>query len=134
MDPQRRLDLLATLHYVYGALTCVLGLFALVLLGMGVFLNSDLLAAEAQQPPPEWLGSFFGIIGVAVFVLVEGIGLLNILSGRWIKHRRNRTGSIIVAAIDCLNMPLGIALGIFTIVSLSNDRVSDLYAANSTGS
>ncbi len=31
-------------------------------------------------------------------------------------------------------MPLGIALGIFTIVSLSNDRVSDLYAANSTGS
>ncbi|HPF68876.1 MAG TPA: hypothetical protein PLC20_14460, partial [Flavobacteriales bacterium] len=65
--------------------------------------------------------------GVAVFVLVEGIGLLNILSGRWIKQRRHRTGSIVVAAIDCLNMPLGIALGIFTIVSLSNDRVSDLY-------
>ena len=94
-----------------GALTCVLGLFALVLLGMGVFLNSDLLAAEAQQPPPEWLGSFFGIIGVAVFVLVEGIGLLNILSGRWIKHRRNRTGSIVVAAIDCLNMPWALPSG-----------------------
>lgn len=129
MDPDRRLDLLATLHYLYGGLTCVLGLGALTLLGMGVFLNSDLVASGAQEPPPDWLGSFFGVLGVSVFLLVEAIGLLNILSGRWIKQRRNRTGSIVVAAIDCLNMPLGIALGIFTIVSLSDDRVSKAYQA-----
>ena len=133
MDPHRRLDLLATLHYVYGGLLCVLGLGTLTLLGMGVFLNSDLLATGAQEPPPDWLGAFFGVIGVVAFVLVEGLGILNILSGRWMKRRRNRTGSIVVAAIDCLNMPLGIALGIFTIVSLSDDRVSDLYTPPGTG-
>ena len=128
MDPHRRLDLLATLHFVYGGLLCVLGLGTLTLLGMGVLLNSDLVAAGAQEPPPEWLGAFFGVIGLVAFIVVEGLGILNILSGRWLKQRRNRTGSIIVAAIDCLNMPLGIALGIFTILSLSNDRVSDSYA------
>ncbi|MBK9175501.1 MAG: hypothetical protein IPM46_04025 [Flavobacteriales bacterium] len=125
----RHLGTLSVLHYVYGVFTCLAGATMLALVFMGVFLNSDFVAQQEETPPPTWLGGFFQVFGWALFVLVEVIGILIISSGRWIAKRRNRTGSLIIAGLCCLNFPLGMALGVFTFIVLLNQEVQDEYAA-----
>jgi hypothetical protein len=58
---------------------------------------------------------------------VEAWGIINILSGGWIASRRNRTGTQVVAAFNCLNVPFGLALGIFTFITLGDDGVKRAY-------
>ncbi|MCB9184235.1 MAG: hypothetical protein H6591_09975 [Flavobacteriales bacterium] len=125
---KRHLPTLSILHYIYGAFICLTGLAMLVMVLMGLFLNSGWLATQGDEPPPPWLGSFFQILGWGLFLFVEAIGVLVILSGRWISRQRNRTGSLVVAGLCCLNFPFGMALGIFTFVVLLHQEVQDAYA------
>lgn len=121
------LKVLSILHYVYGALVCVMGMAMLSLVGLGAFLASDVVAQNAEEPPPEWLGAFLGAFGMALFIIILLWGLFIVLSGRWIARRRNRTASIVVAALCLLSFPFGTALGIFTLVVLLNDEVRQAY-------
>lgn len=125
----RHLPTLSVLHYVYGILTCVGGIAVLALVGMGLFLSSDLAAGEHNDPAPAIVGGVFQGLGWVLFALIEVWGVLIILSGRWIAQRRNRTGSLVVAGLCCLNFPIGMALGIFTLVVLLNDEVQAHYAS-----
>ncbi len=124
----RHLSTLSILHYVYGAFVCLTGFIALIFIFLGGFLNSDFIAENSQgEPPPVWLGGFFQAFGWVLFALIEAWGILTIVSGNWISKRRNRTGSMIVAGFNCLNFPLGIALGIFTFVVLMDEEVKRSY-------
>lgn len=131
MNVPERIKLLSTFHYIYGAFTCIGGLFALSLLFVAPLL--DIASEGSETPVPEFLGAMMGTLGVVLFVLIETFGILNILSGRWIRNGVNRTGSYVVAAFDCLNIPLGIALGIFTFVTLGKPEMEQHYARNTSG-
>ncbi len=123
----KNLPTLSILHYVYGALICLGGFAALMLIGVGVFMQSDLVMDGGPDQPPEWLGAFFQAFGVAIFVVLELWGVFVILSGHWISKKRNRTGSIVIAALSLLSFPFGTALGVFTLVALMNDEVKAEY-------
>lgn len=129
----RHLPTLSVLHYVYGAFICLTGLAMLMMVFMGVFLNSEWLADQGDEPPPAWLGGFMQVLGWVLFAVIESIGVLVILSGRWIAQRRHRTASLIIAGLCCLNFPLGMALGIFTFVVLLSQTVQEEYPASMTG-
>lgn len=129
---KKHMSTLSVLHYVYGALICVGGFCALIFIFLGGFLSSEFVAANSQgEPPPTWLGGLFQVLGVVLFVVLETWGAFTILSGKWIAQRKNRTGSMVMAGFNCLNFPLGIALGIFTFVTLSDEEVKQEYAGTS---
>lgn len=65
----------------------------------------------------------FGIIFVAMCVC-------NVLSGLYIRKRKNRIFSYIVAGINCCQFPLGTALGVFTFIVLSRPSVKLAYDQN----
>lgn len=123
----RHLSTLSVLHYVYGILTCVTGLAMLIFVILGGFLSSDFVAEQSNDPAAGVVGTVFQVLGWAAFALIEAWGVLIILSGRWIDQRRNRMGSLIVAALCCLSIPFGLALGIFTFVTLLNQDVEQEY-------
>ncbi|MEO8589217.1 MAG: hypothetical protein ABI432_07615 [Flavobacteriales bacterium] len=124
----RNLSTLSILHYVYGGLVCLIGLGCLaVFFGLGGFLNSDFITQHSQEPPPEELGAIFQVIGWVLFVILEIKGVLVLASGRWIAKRKNRIGSMVIAGFCCLNIPLGLALGIFTFMALNNEEVKRAY-------
>lgn len=81
-----------------------------------------------KDPPPEFvLDIFLGAIvffGLAHLVAV----ILNVMVGFFIEQRRHRTFSMIVAGLNCLQMPIGTLLGIFTIIVLNRDSVRARYA------
>lgn len=122
----RHLSTLSILHYVYGGLTCVMGLFMFAIVGMGLFLQSELVQ-QSDDPAPAILGGVFQVFGWVMFAFMELIGVLIMLSGRWISLRQNRTVSLILAGLCCLSFPLGTALGVFTFIVLLNQEVQQEY-------
>ena len=55
-------------------------------------------------------------------------GILTILWGRGMARGRSRMFSIVTAGVNCLSVPFGTVLGVFTLVLLLRDSVRHLYA------
>jgi len=125
------LNLLSIFHFVAAGLG-LLGL--LFLLGHyailhTVFSNPNLWKNQNQPvPPPELFAmlKWFYLIFAIWFV---GSGILNLLSGLFIRARKHHTFSLIVSGINCLHIPLGTVLGVFTMIVLLRDSVRELYEA-----
>ena len=73
-----------------------------------------------------WFYVGFGLWGVL-------LAALNIASGVCLGARKHRTFSLIVAGLNCVRVPLGTVLGVFTLVVLLRDSVRELYEARGTG-
>lgn len=131
---KQHLSLLGILHYVYGAFVCLGGFAACFFILLGMFLSSDLLEVGDEAGwLPGWIGGMLQAFGWLIFIVAEAWGVLNILAGYWISRRRNRTATQVIAAFNCLNIPFGIALGIFTFMVLGDDEVKREYAAGLPG-
>ncbi len=127
---KNNLSTLSVLHYVYGGFVCVIGAAVLVLLlTLGHLFTSDWFLQHADEAPPAAVGALMTVIGWSVFVFLEAKGIANIISGSLLAKARGRVFSQVVAALDCFNIPFGIALGIFTFIELSKEDVKQLYAA-----
>ncbi|MBL7980416.1 MAG: hypothetical protein JNL52_01270 [Flavobacteriales bacterium] len=124
----RHLSTLSVLHFVYGAFLCVSGLAAVLIIGLGTLLGSDLITDTGGEPMPDVIVAFIQGFGLMILIIVELWGVLNLLSGYWIGRRTNRTASMIIGALNCLSVPIGLALGIFTLITLSSKEVEDAYA------
>lgn len=124
---KHQLSTLSVLHYVYGALVCLVGFGLFSLVFAGAFLNSSWLAEQGGEAPPFWVGSFLHTLGWGLFILLEIHGIMNIISAGLIRKRQGRTFTQVVAALNCLNIPFGIALGIFTFVALGDKDVRAEY-------
>ncbi|NNJ85601.1 MAG: hypothetical protein HKP20_00385 [Akkermansiaceae bacterium] len=66
---------------------------------------------------------FYLFMGLLLLVLAVG----NFLSAGYMKRRKNRTFSLVVAGINCLQVPMGTVLGVFTIMVLLRDTVVKSY-------
>ena len=94
-----------------------------------VFGNPEFWAKMKDKPPFDPV-AFFGIfewvyLAGALFFIASAV--LTWLSGRWIQQRKGRIFSIVVAALNCLHFPLGMALGICTLIVLNRESVMRLY-------
>ncbi|MDQ8200903.1 hypothetical protein QEH56_22240 [Pelagicoccus enzymogenes] len=129
---QDQLRLLGIFHLVLAGLSLIGLLFMLAhYLIMNTVMSNPEMWTKADTnnnlPPPEeffalfkWFYLFFGGAIVA-----GGVG--NLLSGIFIKKRKNRTFSLVVGALNVLQFPFGTALGIFTFILLLRDSVRELY-------
>ena len=125
---QEHLKLLAIFHYVVAGLACAgVGFLVLHYMVMGSVFNNPDLWKNAKDPlPPQLFAVFKWIYAFgAVCLVLAAIG--NLLSGLYLRARKNRMFSIIVAALNCLQIPFGTVLGVFTIVVLVRESVRELY-------
>jgi len=133
-EQQQRKDLehlriLAIFHFVSAGLAllglCLVAahymLFRAILMDPAVFANAK------GGPPPKEFFEFLKIFYVIAAVWFALSGLGNLLSAIYLRQRRNRTLSMVVACFNCLYMPLGTVLGVFTFVVLGRDSVIELY-------
>ena len=111
---------LSTLYLIYGAIhgLTLLGLLGLVLIFKFASVAGELISAT-------WM-----IFGAIVFVvLLFAVGLLPVLAGFGFAKRRQwvKPLSIAVAIISLVNIPIGTALGIYTIKFFRSDAGVILY-------
>lgn len=130
---KNNLSTLSVLHYVYGGFMCFIGAAVLVvLLTMGQLFQSDWFV-NAEDTSPSSVAALMGLIGWVVFFFMEAKGIANIISANLLAKARGRLFSQVVAALDCFNIPFGIALGIFTFIELNKEDVKQAYTAQIGG-
>jgi hypothetical protein len=123
------LNLLAIFHFVVAAMTLmgILFLFAHYMMMHFIFTNPDIWKDQKGGPPPEAIFSIFIIFYIIAGAILVVIGVMNVMSGLFIRVRKNRTFSLVVAGIDCLQFPFGTILGVFTFVVLFRESVTAIY-------
>lgn len=130
-EDKSHLNLLAIFYYVKGGLTLLGSLLPLIYLFFGIIMIAGGAAnAGGNQPDGEEL-VMVGVIITAVAgfftFLIGTLGICQIMAGRKLQTYQGRTFCLIVAAITCLNIPLGTVLGIFTFVVLGRPTVQQRF-------
>ncbi|MHC4130571.1 MAG: hypothetical protein ACYSSP_09915 [Planctomycetota bacterium] len=126
------LNLLSIFHYVVGGLAALFAFFPIIHLVIGLFVL--LGGFEEANGDDEFPARVFGIIFV-VFPLIFMVlgwtfaGLL-IAAGRQLSKRKCYKFCLVIAGIECIFMPFGTVLGVFTIIVLSRPTVKALFEAN----
>jgi hypothetical protein len=129
------LNLLSTFHFV-GAGLAVLGL-GFLFLHFAIFHTFFENPAAWQQggrpvtPPPPQFFAIFKIFYAMFGLWFAASAVLNLLSAMYLRARKHRAFSFVVACINCLHFPLGTVLGVFTLVILCRDSVQYLYQSES---
>jgi len=128
------LNLLASFHFV-GAGLALLGILFLVAhyaMMHAIFANPKFFENQKQPMPvpPEQIFAVMKWFYLAGAVWFVASGILNLISGICLRARKGRTFSLVVAGMNCLHIPLGTVLGVFTIVVLLRDSVRELFADN----
>ncbi len=125
------LDLLAIFHFVAAGLSLIgIAFLAVHYTFMHAFLfNPKMWEHSKQAPPPPELFAVLKWFYAVLAIWFVASGILNLISGFKLRARQGRTFSLVVSAINCLHLPLGTILGVFTIVVLSRPTVAEVYAA-----
>ena len=126
-----QLKLLSIFHYVVGGIA---GLFALLPIFHLVFGLFFIFAPEKfegnGQPPPAFIGWIF-VIFAALFITIGWVFAAFVLTtGRFLSKRKHYTFCLVMGGVQCIFMPFGTVLGVFTIIILMRESVKQLFKAN----
>ena len=137
---REHLRLLAIFHYVVAGLAALFSFFPLLYTTVGaIFIFAARHPAAAgpkpgEEPPPEFIGWILAIVGSLLFLLGVAIAICILIAGRSLAKRTRYWFALVVACIECLFIPFGTILGVFTIVVLSRESVKALFStAQATG-
>ena len=76
-----------------------------------------------QEPPPAFLGWMFIVLGAVFFLAGVIMAMCILFAGRCLSRRKGYSFALVIACVECLFVPFGTILGVFTIVALSRESV-----------
>jgi hypothetical protein len=125
------LRLLAIFHYVVAGLAALFSMFPLLYTTIGtvfVFAARHGTPKPGEELPPEFLGWIFVGIGSFLFLLGIAMAICILIAGRCLSRRRCCSFALVMACIECLFIPFGTILGVFTIIALSRESVKAVFS------
>jgi hypothetical protein len=126
-----QLNLLAIFHYVVAGLAALFSFFPLLYTTVGaifIFAARHGTAKPGEDLPPEFLGWIFAVLGSLLFLTGIAMAICILIAGRSLALRKRYTFVLVMACIECLFIPFGTILGVFTIVVLSRESVRGLFS------
>lgn len=125
---QEHLNLLSIFHYIVGGIAALFSFFPIIYLIVGVlFLMIPQRFSGSGPPPPFFLGWIFIFIGAGFMLVGLAFAACVILAGRYIVRHKHYIFCLVIASLNCLFMPFGTILGVFTIVVLMRPSVKALF-------
>ena len=122
------LRLLSTFHYVVGGVAGLFACFPCIHLTLGILLVSGVIPqGPREEMAPAFVGWLFIAIGGVMIVVGWTLAVLILMAGRFLARRSHYTYCFVVAAVECLLMPFGTVLGVFTIIVLMRPSVKPLF-------
>lgn len=120
------LRMLSIFHYIVGGITALFSLIPVIHLVIGLALVTGRM--EGTDPEARMFGWLF-VVFAGVFIAC-GLTLAGyiVYAGRCLQQRRRYLLCMVVAALSCMMMPFGTALGVFTLVTLTKPSVKALFA------
>ena len=127
---QEHLQLLSIFHYVVAGLAALFSFFPLLYTIVGtifIFAARHDTAKPGEDLPPEFLGWIFAVIGSGLFLFGLAIAICILIAGRSLALRKRYSFAMGMACIECIFVPFGTILGVFTIIVLSRESVRELF-------
>jgi len=131
-----RLKVMEIAYYIAGGMTILtvsiflihFTLFLFLGLNPHVFDNAATSGRHDTPPPP---GLFLALAGLFGLIIMLGwtFGAFQIYAGRCLRARRNYLLILIVAGFECIFIPWGTALGVFTFLVMQKLSVRALFPA-----
>jgi hypothetical protein len=129
---KEHLQLLAIFHYIVAGLAALFSFFPLLYTTVGavfIFAARHGTAKPGEDLPPEFLGWIFAVLGSLLFLMGIAMAICILIAGRSLAHRKRYSFAFVMACIECLFVPFGTILGVFTIVVLSRESVPALFSS-----
>jgi len=123
--------LLAIFHYIVAGLAALFSLLPLLYTTIGavfIFAARHGTPKPGEELPPEFLGWIFLVVGLLLFLLGIAIAICILIAGRCLSRCKHYTFALVMACIECLFVPFGTILGVFTIIALSRESVKTLFS------
>jgi hypothetical protein len=125
---EEHLQLLSIFHYVVAGLAGLFACFPIIHLVLGlVFIFASHHVTGNGEPPPAIIGWIFVILAVTFITLGWILAALILTTGRFLARRKHYQFCLVMAGIECLFMPFGTVLGVFTILVLVRESVKPLF-------
>tara|TARA_R110002096_G_scaffold23303_3_gene74235 strand:+ start:2238 stop:2681 length:444 start_codon:yes stop_codon:yes gene_type:complete len=125
-ENEQHLQLLSIFHYVLGGIIGAVSLFPIfhLIFGLVMILSPETLDEEPDVAIVGWF-----LVGFATVFILSGwtLALFVIAAGRSIVRRKRHTFCLVMAGIECLFMPIGTILGVFTIIVLTKEPVRQAF-------
>jgi len=128
---EEHLQLLAIFHYVVASLAALFSFFPLLYTTIGaifIFAARHGTAKPGEDLPPEFLGWIFAALGLLLFLTGIAMAICILFAGRFLALRKRYSFALVMSCIECLFIPFGTILGVFTIVVLSRESVKALFS------
>ncbi len=126
-----QLRLLAIFHYVVGGLAAVFSFLPVIHLALGIaMLVSPGNFSPTGQPASHLLFTWI-LIAIPALMIVAGLAFSAcvLFAGRSLQTRTRYTFCLVMGGIECLFIPFGTVLGVFTLILLTQDEVKSLFYA-----
>jgi hypothetical protein len=127
----KHLNQLAILHWIYGGLSLLGIVVAGIYMSLGLWMVRESGGRFPGEAPPPEIASALSVLVIGVCTALILVSLVQAgcfaYSGRCLWRRRQRMFSMIMGALAMLWIPLGTALGAFTLVVLCRRSVQDIY-------
>jgi hypothetical protein len=125
------LQVLAIFHYVVAGLAGLFSFFPLIYTIIGtifIFAARHGTAKPGEDLPPEFLGWIFAVVGSLLFLIALAMAICILIAGRSLALHKRYSFALVMACIECLFIPFGTILGVFTIVVLSRESAKALFS------
>jgi hypothetical protein len=119
------LKLLAIFHYVVAGMLALFACIPLIHLAIGLALAFGGMGGD--DPAARPIGLFIAAIAGIIILIGWTLAGLIFFAGRNLAWRTRHTFCVVMAAVECMFMPFGTVLGVFTIVVLMRDSVKALF-------
>ena len=124
-----QLRLLSIFHYVVSGILAVFSMFPILHLAMGIAMLAGAFddASNGSSRPPAFLGYIMILVPAVIILCGLAMTLCVAIAGRRLGHHRNYMYCLVIAGIECMFIPFGTILGVFTLIVLSRPTVKDLF-------
>jgi hypothetical protein len=128
----QHLRLLSIFQYIVAALLGIFSSFFLLYVGIGIVVVTGAFPPDeaervAHPPMDPVFGWIFIVVGAFAILTGWTLAIAIAVAGRKLAVRRGYTYCLVVAAVECLFIPFGTVLGVFTIVVLTRPSVKALF-------
>ena len=125
MNPEdHNLRIFKILYIIKGVLTLAFSIIPLLYIFFGLYLFEG---HNMHDEDSRIGGAIVMTIGITLFLFFVAMGVLTLLTAKYLGEKRNYDFVFVMAIINCLTGILGIILGIFTIIELNKTNVKRLF-------
>jgi len=130
---EQYLKILSVFHFVVAGIAALFACFPILhfVAGLGMIAVSLGLGTGEDAFPeatiPGFVGFFFVLIAGSMILLGWAFAVCEALTGWFLVKKRRYMYCLVMGGVECIFMPFGTVLGVFTLITLMKPSVKELF-------